>query len=85
MQHTVALTVLVLALAASASWPAAADQTVVEESESIPVTFVGFWTGPGSQILIVVLAVPDQAPEPAPDSESDQDKNGVILEDGAPF
>ena len=84
MQRTVTLAVLVLALAATASHPvAAAGSMVVEESATIAVTFVGFWTGPGAQVLIVVVAVPDEAPEPDTDSMDDRDKNGVILEDGA--
>ena len=84
MQRTFALVVLTIALAAMASQPiVAADRVVAEQTGGIAPAFVGFWAGPGAQVLIVVVAVPDEVPEPAVDE--DGDKNGVILEDGAPF
>lgn len=86
MKSTVILAGLVLALAATAALPAAAaGPMVAEESGTIPATFVGFWMGPGSHVLIVVLAVPEEAPEPEATSDDDRDSDGVILEDGAPF
>lgn len=74
--------VLVLALAALATQPLVAADSTVEGTGGIEPAFVGIWTAPGTTVLVVVIPLPTEAPEP---TEDEADKNSVILEDGAPF
>ena len=82
MQRTVGLVVLTLALATASQPLVAADQTVEAAGGAEPV-FVCVWTGPTTQVVLTIVALPPEEPEPA--AEDDKDKNGVILDDGAPF
>ena len=82
-QRTIQSTVLVLvALLVSASQPLfALDQAIERTTAPAPVS-VWIWVGPGIQVVLTVVDLPAEAPQPSDDTG---DKNGVILEDGAPF
>ena len=89
LQRTFLMSVLLLALVVSASQPTLAGDWTAEETGGVVPVATWVWTGPGVQIFLVAVPLTEPLPLPqaeeAPEPADDEDKNGVILEDGAPF